>query len=158
MRLSPSLLWPAAAAALLVGALAAGCRRQPAAEPATRTAEATPAPDRRPADGSVLAAELAAALPHLKAAEPRGCRTPPAGLPPQLRVDAACRVQVTVVVRGDPGAVEARIAAAGGMVTRRGGQPPRLQVWAPPALLEALATDPDVAAVRVPSYARPVAR
>lgn len=152
-----SRLFPVAPVTLVtVALLAGGCRPEraggvppsSAARPATRE-PAKPA-------ASNLSAELAAALPLLEAAAPGGCATPPAGLPPRLRVDAACRVQVAVVTRGDAAAIERRITDAGGVVTRRGGDPLTLQAWAPPALVRAMAADPDVAAVRAPTYARPL--
>jgi hypothetical protein len=148
------------AVALIVAALgtaAPACARPPAAAPvpvAGLQADAGSV-ERRPV-GSPLSSELAAVLPLLEAAESRGCAPPPAGLSPRLRIDAACRVQVAVVVKGDGAALERRIAAGGGLVTRRGGEPLTLQAWVPPALLRAMAEDPDVAAVRVPTYARPV--
>lgn len=117
-------------------------------------------PTLAPANGprpSRLDADLRRALPRLEAAlREGGCRTRPAGLPARLRVDAACRVQAAVVVRGDPGGLAGRIRDGGGRVTRVGGTPPTLQVWAPPALLRALGEDEAVAAVRLPRYARPL--
>ncbi len=110
------------------------------------------------ADGpsrSRLDAALVRALPRLEAAvRTGGCATPPNGLPARLRVDAACRVQAAVVARRDPDGLASRIRNGGGRVTRVSGDPPTLQVWAPPALLRALADDEAVAAVRLPRYAR----
>ncbi len=104
-----------------------------------------------------LAPDLAEALPRLEAAaRSGGCGERPAGLSPRLRVDAACRVQVAVVLRGEAARVTERIRAGGGTVTRTGGHPVTLQAWVPPAILRALGADDAVAAVRLPRYVRPV--
>jgi hypothetical protein len=137
-RRGRALLWLLAAAAFGCGA------RGP-----TPAAASGP---RAKADGR-LAPDLAAALPLLESVAPGGCRARPAGLPPTVRIDAACGVQVTVVAR-EPGRVAARIVAAGGRVSRQADT--ALQAWVAPGLLRTLASDPDVEAVRLPAYARPL--
>jgi hypothetical protein len=147
-RSARALARPGRAVLWFLAAVSFGCgARGPA------PAAASAPPDSPGKAHGPLAPALAAALPLLEAAAPGGCRPRPAGLPPTLRIDAACGVQVTVVTR-DPGRVAARIVAAGGRVSRQ--EETALQAWVAPALLRALASDPDVEAVRLPAYARPL--
>lgn len=157
MRVAVAHVWSQVVALTIaaLGTAAPAHAREPATAPAPIVASAPGPLERRPV-GSPLSSELAAALPVLESASQNGCVPRPVGLSPRLRIDAACRVQIAVVVRGDADRLAGRIAEGGGLVTRRGGDPLSLQAWAPPALLRALEGDPEVAAIRVPIYARPV--
>ncbi len=81
-------------------------------------------------------------------------RTKPAGLSDSSRrVDSSGRIQVYVEYKGDPAAVVAGIAKAGGTVDLVSREMGVVQCWLPYDQVSAVAADAKVRLVRLPSYA-----